>query len=173
MGCRAGFLFLSFISSATTRTFRRGFANSSLKPFALPIRRRFCHSFSVLLPSRTSISWISILVNPANLLLLTGGAIFLVICVSFFCFFFLLLPEIGKKRWIGKMENGGEKQKEGASYTYWVREATADAAPLPVPRKLTPEDIVCNQTQQATLGSVWNKVRFSLLIWNQVICIEW
>ncbi|XP_021899167.1 uncharacterized protein LOC110815624 [Carica papaya] len=55
------------------------------------------------------------------------------------------------------MENGGEKQKEGASYTYWVREATADAAPLPVPRKLTPEDIVCNQTQQATLGSVWNK----------------
>lgn len=46
-----------------------------------------------------------------------------------------------------------------SSYTYWVREATVDAAPLPVPRKLSAED-VSKQAQQPpnTLGSVWNQV---------------
>ncbi|XP_020587569.1 uncharacterized protein LOC110029562 [Phalaenopsis equestris] len=49
------------------------------------------------------------------------------------------------------MENGvAEKQ---SSYTYWVRD---DAAPLPVPRKLTPEDI-SQQSQPNLLGSVWNQ----------------
>lgn len=64
-----------------------------------------------------------------------------------------------------EMENGGgvvsavsEKQEQqGASYTYWVREATADAAPLPVPKKLSPDDILSNKSQPATLGSVWNR----------------
>ncbi|XP_014515219.1 uncharacterized protein LOC106773031 isoform X2 [Vigna radiata var. radiata] len=48
---------------------------------------------------------------------------------------------------------------EGASYTYWVRKITDDAAPLPVPRKLTPEDVSpCeSQSQSATLGSAWNR----------------
>ncbi|KAH7572480.1 hypothetical protein ACOSP7_015651 [Xanthoceras sorbifolium] len=59
------------------------------------------------------------------------------------------------------MENGGvssEKQAgAGASYTYWVREATSDAAPLPVPKKLNPNDMISSQSQPAVLGSVWNR----------------
>lgn len=66
------------------------------------------------------------------------------------------------------MENGGgvvsaasEKQEQQeASYTYWVREATADAAPLPVPKMLSPDDILSNKSQPTTLGSVWNRVPF-------------
>jgi hypothetical protein len=60
------------------------------------------------------------------------------------------------------MEGGGgggavsEKPEGGASYTYWVREVREDAAPLPLPRKLTPGDIL--NSQPATLGSVWNSV---------------
>ncbi|KAF9679884.1 hypothetical protein SADUNF_Sadunf06G0062000 [Salix dunnii] len=66
------------------------------------------------------------------------------------------------------MENGGggdkecnknNKEKEGSeggggSYRYWVREATADAAPLPLPKKLSPQDHL--HSQPNTLGSVWN-----------------
>ncbi|KAJ0965540.1 hypothetical protein J5N97_026678 [Dioscorea zingiberensis] len=48
------------------------------------------------------------------------------------------------------------EEKQQASYTYWVRETRDDAAPLPVPRKLSAEDI-SNQTQPASLGSVWNQ----------------
>ncbi|KAE8660301.1 protein HEADING DATE 3A-like [Hibiscus syriacus] len=66
------------------------------------------------------------------------------------------------------MENGGAEKVHGdgngngqtaaaASYTYWVREATADAAPLPLPKKLIAQDLVSNQSQLATLGSVWNR----------------
>eukprot|EP00268_Persea_americana_P026750 TRINITY_DN2622_c0_g1_i2.p1 TRINITY_DN2622_c0_g1~~TRINITY_DN2622_c0_g1_i2.p1 ORF type:complete len:195 (+),score=32.37 TRINITY_DN2622_c0_g1_i2:421-1005(+) len=50
-------------------------------------------------------------------------------------------------------ESAAEKQ---SSYTYWVREVRGDAAPLPVPRKLTADDI-SNQPQPAALGSVWNQ----------------
>lgn len=59
------------------------------------------------------------------------------------------------------MENGAvsSETQQGASYTYWVREARKDAAPLPVPRKLSAEDIVASQASQPpTLGSVWNRV---------------
>lgn len=54
---------------------------------------------------------------------------------------------------------------EGASYTYWVRKITDDAAPLPVPRKLTPEDVSpCeSQSQSATLGSAWNRVSVTFI----------
>ncbi|KAK7379928.1 hypothetical protein VNO78_32184 [Psophocarpus tetragonolobus] len=62
------------------------------------------------------------------------------------------------------MESGAvvslEKEgQEGASYTYWVRKITEDAAPLPVPRKLSPEDVPLNQSQSqsTTLGSAWNR----------------
>ena len=67
------------------------------------------------------------------------------------------------------MEGGGaaavsaETQPEAAataaSYNYWVREMTQDAAPLPVPRKLTSEDI-SNQGPNH-IGSVWNRVFIS------------
>ncbi|XP_015868570.2 uncharacterized protein LOC107405999 [Ziziphus jujuba] len=50
-----------------------------------------------------------------------------------------------------------EKGQGTSSYTYWVREVTKDAAPLPVPRKLTPHDIISSQSQPPTLGSVWNR----------------
>lgn len=50
---------------------------------------------------------------------------------------------------------GGIAEKQ-SSYTYWVREAKDDAVPLPVPRKLTPEDI-SKQSQPASLGSAWNQ----------------
>lgn len=44
---------------------------------------------------------------------------------------------------------------QSASYTYWVREATRDAAPLPVPKKIDPNG-VSNQNNQTHLGSAWN-----------------
>lgn len=55
------------------------------------------------------------------------------------------------------MEDGVTEKK--SSYTYWVREASFDAAPRPVPRKLSAEDL-SKQAQQPgnTLGSVWNQV---------------
>ncbi|KAA0038189.1 hypothetical protein IC582_003564 [Cucumis melo] len=59
------------------------------------------------------------------------------------------------------MENGGavsSETQQGASYTYWVRETRQDAAPLPVPRKLSADDILASQASQPpTLGSVWNR----------------
>ncbi|XP_019174737.1 PREDICTED: uncharacterized protein LOC109170196 isoform X2 [Ipomoea nil] len=48
------------------------------------------------------------------------------------------------------------KEETAPSYTYWVREKTADAAPLPVPRKLNPGDQPNNQTP-THLGSAWNR----------------
>ncbi|KAL6575300.1 hypothetical protein OROMI_012585 [Orobanche minor] len=46
---------------------------------------------------------------------------------------------------------------ESASYTYWVREVSCDAAPLPAPKKIDPADL-CNQTSQTHLGSAWNRL---------------
>lgn len=54
------------------------------------------------------------------------------------------------------MEVSEEQRKESASYTYWVREVTGDAAPLPVPRKLSSEDI-SGLSHPPNLGSVWNR----------------
>ncbi|GFQ04836.1 hypothetical protein PHJA_002627700 [Phtheirospermum japonicum] len=45
---------------------------------------------------------------------------------------------------------------ESASYTYWVREASRDAAPLAVPKKIDPADL-CTQPSQTHLGSAWNR----------------
>ncbi|XP_050373755.1 uncharacterized protein LOC126791360 [Argentina anserina] len=53
-------------------------------------------------------------------------------------------------------ENAKEEQK-GTSYTYWVRQATEEAAPPPVPRKLSSQDILSSQSQPAALGSLWNR----------------
>jgi len=52
--------------------------------------------------------------------------------------------------------DGVAEQQQQTSYTYWVREAREDAAPLPVPRKLSAADI-SKQPQSTTLGSVWNQ----------------
>ncbi|CAM8942798.1 unnamed protein product [Rhodiola kirilowii] len=59
--------------------------------------------------------------------------------------------------------NGGseEQGKSGNSYRYWVRDAKEDAAPLPVPRKLTDQEkdrLNSSDSQIAKhLGSTWNK----------------
>jgi hypothetical protein len=46
--------------------------------------------------------------------------------------------------------------EKASSYRYWVREATGDAAPLPVPRKLDPA--ANGNGNPPPLGSVWNQV---------------
>ncbi|XP_052158043.1 uncharacterized protein LOC127775790 [Oryza glaberrima] len=46
--------------------------------------------------------------------------------------------------------------EKAASYRYWVREATGDAAPLPAPRKIDAADLAAKPAP-TTLGSVWNK----------------
>lgn len=61
------------------------------------------------------------------------------------------------------MEGGGvvssEETNTTSSYTYWVRETKQDAAPLPVPKKLTKEDIsTASNSSSNHLGSAWNKV---------------
>ncbi|XP_074286779.1 uncharacterized protein LOC141611989 isoform X1 [Silene latifolia] len=55
------------------------------------------------------------------------------------------------------MENAGmsDEKQQTSSYTYWVRQSTADAAPLPVPKKLSSQD-QNNSSQTPNLGSVWN-----------------
>ncbi|CAK7345865.1 unnamed protein product [Dovyalis caffra] len=50
-------------------------------------------------------------------------------------------------------DNNNNKEKGGGSYRYWVREATADAAPLPLPKKLSPQELL---SQPSSLGSAWN-----------------
>ncbi|CAK9141832.1 unnamed protein product [Ilex paraguariensis] len=62
------------------------------------------------------------------------------------------------------MEGGAASEKQNAagesttaSYTYWVREVTQDAAPLPVPRKLTPQDLSSHSQSTNHLGSAWNR----------------
>ncbi|EYU25781.1 hypothetical protein MIMGU_mgv1a0106082mg, partial [Erythranthe guttata] len=75
---------------------------------------------------------------------------------SFF-FFFFLNP-------LHNMEGGAAaaaataagKDGESSSYTYWVRGASLDAAPLPVPKKIEPADL-SNQPNQTHLGSAWNR----------------
>ncbi|CAN6243007.1 unnamed protein product [Urochloa humidicola] len=54
----------------------------------------------------------------------------------------------------------GEK---ASSYRYWVREATGDAAPLPVPRKLDPAANSNGNANPPPLGSVWNQDLLSSL----------
>lgn len=63
-----------------------------------------------------------------------------------------------------------EKKKEGASYRYWVREATADAAPPPLPRKLTPNDIaISDSSNPPSLGSLWNRAG----TWEEKSLTKW
>jgi len=68
----------------------------------------------------------------------------------------------------GALVSSEKEGQQGASYTYWVRKITEDAAPLPVPRKLNPEDVPpCHsqsQSRSATLGSAWNRVSMTLLV---------
>ncbi|XP_062218168.1 uncharacterized protein LOC133918339 [Phragmites australis] len=68
-----------------------------------------------------------------------------------------------RRRWEGDRERGMEEAAEKAlSYRYWVREATGDAAPLPIPRKLDPAAAAAataanGNGNPAPLGSVWNQ----------------
>ncbi|KAL5208781.1 hypothetical protein ABZP36_033216 [Zizania latifolia] len=51
------------------------------------------------------------------------------------------------------------ESEKASSYRYWVREATGDAAPLPVPRKLDPSAATAanGNGNPPPLGSVWNQ----------------
>lgn len=51
----------------------------------------------------------------------------------------------------------GEPVSQKQSYTYWVREATSEAAPLPVPKKLSTDEVTNQPSQAPSLGSVWNR----------------
>lgn len=62
-------------------------------------------------------------------------------------------------------ESRKEEEQQGTSYTYWVRQVAEDAAPPPVPRKLSPQDILSAQSQPSTLGSLWNRVCSSSFIY--------
>ncbi|XP_021715836.1 uncharacterized protein LOC110683745 [Chenopodium quinoa] len=52
------------------------------------------------------------------------------------------------------MEGGAVSEKQTSSYTYWVRETTSEAAPAPVPKMLSPQDV--SKQHAPVLGSVWN-----------------
>ncbi|XP_021744136.1 uncharacterized protein LOC110710180 [Chenopodium quinoa] len=54
------------------------------------------------------------------------------------------------------MEGGAVSEKQTSSYTYWVRETTSDAAPPPVPKMLSPQDVSKQTSHAPALGSVWN-----------------
>ncbi|KAH7388063.1 hypothetical protein KP509_16G055600 [Ceratopteris richardii] len=49
-----------------------------------------------------------------------------------------------------------DTQKKESSYRYWVRKKTEQAAPDPVPHKLSSFDLA-RITQTTTLGSAWNQ----------------
>ncbi|KAL8470360.1 hypothetical protein ACS0TY_033004 [Phlomoides rotata] len=70
------------------------------------------------------------------------------------------------------MEGGatlsGKKAEATASYTYWIREASTDAAPLPVPKKIDPTDL-CKQPNQAYLGSAGNRAG----TWEEFFLNKW
>ncbi|GKV20538.1 hypothetical protein SLEP1_g30642 [Rubroshorea leprosula] len=69
-------------------------------------------------------------------------------------------------------ENGdavSSEEQQGASYTYWVREATPDAAPLPVPKKLDSQDVLSQQSSSNNLGSVWNRVLLFLFPFSKLL----
>ncbi|BAF20416.1 uncharacterized protein [Oryza sativa Japonica Group] len=53
-------------------------------------------------------------------------------------------------------ETAAAAAEKATSYSYWVREATGDAAPLPAPRKIDAADLAAKPAP-TTLGSVWNK----------------
>ncbi|KAI4376381.1 hypothetical protein MLD38_014150 [Melastoma candidum] len=71
------------------------------------------------------------------------------------------------------MEGSGGEKKESMSYRYWVREATHDAAPLPLPKKISPSDphlIGTNGNPPApSLGSAWN----SAGTWEEKCLNKW
>ncbi|XP_010536991.1 PREDICTED: uncharacterized protein LOC104811843 isoform X2 [Tarenaya hassleriana] len=64
-----------------------------------------------------------------------------------------------------------KKEEAGASsYRYWVREATADAAPPPLPRKLNPHDIAhSDSSNPPALGSLWNRAG----TWEEKSLTKW
>lgn len=58
--------------------------------------------------------------------------------------------------------------KKESSYTYWVRRRTEQAAPDPVPRKLSSHDIA-QAPQAAVLGSAWNQAG----TWEEKCVTKW
>ncbi|MCO5584484.1 hypothetical protein L7F22_038412 [Adiantum nelumboides] len=66
------------------------------------------------------------------------------------------------------MEDAASDEPKDSSYTYWVRRRTEQAAPDPVPRRLSSHDIA--QVPQSTmLGSVWNQAG----TWEERCITKW
>ncbi|MCO5547524.1 hypothetical protein L7F22_000974 [Adiantum nelumboides] len=66
------------------------------------------------------------------------------------------------------MEDAAPDEPKDSSYTYWVRRRTEQAAPDPVPRRLSSHDIA--QVPQPTiLGSVWNQAG----TWEERCITKW
>ncbi|KAH7302099.1 hypothetical protein KP509_23G056400 [Ceratopteris richardii] len=61
-----------------------------------------------------------------------------------------------------------DTQTKDSSYTYWVRKKTEQAAPDPVPRKLSSFEVAQVQ-QPTTLGSVWNQAG----TWEERCITKW
>uniref|UniRef100_A0A0D6R3C9 Activator of Hsp90 ATPase AHSA1-like N-terminal domain-containing protein n=1 Tax=Araucaria cunninghamii TaxID=56994 RepID=A0A0D6R3C9_ARACU len=56
------------------------------------------------------------------------------------------------------MEEKVVEEQRNSSYRYWVRENTTEAAPPPVPHKLSADELARqSQSRSAPLGSVWNQ----------------
>ncbi|WCJ34649.1 chaperone binding ATPase activators [Euphorbia peplus] len=60
----------------------------------------------------------------------------------------------GGGEWKSNVGGGSSSSSSSSSYTYWVREVSRDAAPLPLPKKLDPNHL---QSPQPQLGSLWNR----------------
>jgi hypothetical protein len=63
--------------------------------------------------------------------------------------------------------------EKASSYRYWVREATGDAAPLPVPRKLDPTANGNGNGNPPPLGSVWNQVSHAPHLIISILMLDW
>lgn len=55
-------------------------------------------------------------------------------------------------------KNNNNSDNNNNNYRYWVRQVTDEAAPLPVPRKLSQQDLSTQSQPSTQLGSVWNRV---------------
>ncbi|KAM7469210.1 hypothetical protein LguiA_007393 [Lonicera macranthoides] len=56
-----------------------------------------------------------------------------------------------------KNNDRDNKDNNNNNYRYWVRQVTDEAAPLPVPRKLSQQDLSTQSQSSTQLGSVWNR----------------
>lgn len=62
-----------------------------------------------------------------------------------------------------------DSSTKDSSYTYWVRRKTEQAAPDPVPRKLSAQDLAEEPQPALRLGSAWNQAG----TWEEKSVTKW